>query len=224
MADYARVTLTDIQGYLTERVGNNTVFWPTAQLTEAINHAMRVWQCLTGEWTVTSGTVTMTGVHFYQLPSTEYAPHRVSQTVTGEALALTSLDELDMGFPDWDSTTTGTPLYYAHVGATRIAIHPSEPSGTLSLESFQVTPTLSAGGDFINVGDEILQKLLDYAHHYLTFKEGSSEMESTKGALEGLIEAAARRNQNLRFTNFYRSAGRARLNLAPTETLGIRGG
>lgn len=224
MANYARVTLTDIQGFLLERVGGNSAFWPTAQLTEAINHAMRVWQCLTGEWTVTSGVVTTSGVHFYQLPSTEYAPHRVSQAVSGDPLQLTSLNELDMGLPDWDSTTTGTALYYAHVGATRIAIHPAQASGNLSLESFQVTPTLSAGGDFIQVGDEELQALLAYAHHYLTFKEGSAEMEATQGALSAFIEAAARRNKALRFTNFYRSAGRAKINVAPTDTMGIRGG
>lgn len=223
MASYARVTLTDIQGFLLERVGGNSAFWPTAQLTEAINHALRVWQCLTGEWTTTQGTIAGTGVHFYSVPTTEYAPHRVSEAILGAPLVLTTVEELDLGFPEWDSTSTGTPLYYAHVGADMIAVHPAPSGITLSLESYQVTPTLSAGGDFIQVGDEILQKLLAYAHHYLTMKEGGGEFEATKGALEGLIEAAVHRNRALRFTNFYRGVGRVHLSQAPTETLGMRG-
>lgn len=223
MASYARVTLTEIQGFLAERVGNNTVFWPAAQATEAINHAMRVWQALTGEWSIHTATVTGTGNYFYDIPSTGYAPFRVSYG--GAALSLTSLEELDLAFPTWeDASSTGTPLYWAHVGATMLVVYPAPASGSISLEMYQDTPVLSAGGDFIQIDDGDLEKLLDYAHHVLTFKEGISEMESTKGALTGLIEAAARKNAALRKANFYRSVGRASLKVAPTSTLGVRGG
>jgi hypothetical protein len=185
---------------------------------------MRVWQALTGEWVITTSTIVCTGAHFYDVPSTEYAPYRVSHSFDGAPLTLTSIEELDLGFPGWDSTSTGTPLYWAPVGATGIAVHPAPLGGTISLESFQDTPVLVNAGDFIQVGDEELQKLLTYAHHYLTFKEGIAEIEATGGALTDLIEAAARRNAALRATNFYRSVGRGKLSIAPTDTLGIRGG
>lgn len=228
MADYARVTLTDIQGFLTERVGNNTVFWPTAQLTDAINHAIRVWQALTGEWSIHSSTVTCTGAHFYDehITGQDWAFFRITHSLDGRVLQMLSLEDLDLGFPGWDSSsTTGDPLYWAPLGSTRFAVHPAPTTGTFTLESYQSPPALVAGGDFIQIGDEELQKLIAYAHHYLTFKEGIAEMEATKGALEDLIEAAARRNAFIRFTNFYRSVGKGqKLHLAPTETLGMRGG
>lgn len=222
MANYARVTLTDIQGFLAERVGNNTVFWPAAQATEAINHALRVWQALTGEWSIHTITVAGNGLHIYDIPTTGYAPFRVSYG--GAPLSFTSIDELDFGSPDWESYVTGTPLYWGHVGATRFFVSPAPASGNMTLECFQDTPVLAAGGDFVQMDDSDLEKLLAYAHHVMTFKEGSSEIEATKDALTALIEAAARRNSALRDTNFYRSVGRASLSVAPTSTLGVRGG
>lgn len=221
MANYARVTLTQIQGFLAERVGNNTVFWPAAQTKEAINHAIRVWQALTGEWTETVN-IALSGTSIIPL-TTGYAPFRVLWN--GVALTPTSIEELDYGFPDWQDAT-GTPLMWAPVGATQVALYPRPTANSGQALCLKQSITLSAGGDFIQIGDEDLQKLLAYAHHYLTWKEGSSEMEATKGALMGLIEAAVRKNSQLRTTNFYRSymGGRGKKVLAPVEVLGVRSG
>lgn len=221
MANYARVTLTQIQGFLKERVGNNDVFWPTADATDAINHAIRIWQAMTGEWTA-SATLTRNGTAVIPL-SAGYAPFRVLWN--GTPLTETTVQDLDFGVPTWQNSL-GVPTMWANVGATQVALYPTPSTNSGTAIVLQADPVLAAGGDIIQVGDEELQKLLDYAHHYMTWKEGISEMEATKGALVGLIEAAGRRNAEIRRTNFYRShmGGKGKPIPAQVEALGVRGG
>ena len=45
-----RYTLASLKSRLQERVGNNTVFWTTDEVRDALNEGICFWQALTGEW------------------------------------------------------------------------------------------------------------------------------------------------------------------------------
>src|SRR5688572_15119501 len=94
--------------------GNNSVFWDTTEKTDAINHAIEVWQLLVGEWTI-SGTISSVTAGLYTTPSPVVVPLRVA-TLT-EALCVTSVEELDMGVPQWQNAFgTNGPEMWAPVG------------------------------------------------------------------------------------------------------------
>ncbi len=56
----------------------------------------------------------------------------------------------------------------------------------------------------LSAGEE--KVLLDYAQHYLSFKEGQGEMEGTSDLFANFITAAGEANARLRKTNFYRAS------------------
>ena len=200
---YQRITLAQLKARLTDRVGNNEVFWVGKEKQDAINEAICVWQALTGYWTEEFVFTPPVSGNWQDTPS-QVASIQSLRYNNGE-IPLTSLFELDFGSPGWEGTN-GSPAEWSPAGLTLMILRPGySGSGTVTVRGIKEAPTLENAGDYIDIGDEELDKLLGYAHHILSFKEGNPEFEATQGQLQEFIAAAAFRNARFAKSAFYKN-------------------
>lgn len=199
MPGYQRYNLAQLEVLAADRVGNIR-FWTIAEFKDALNEAISVWQAVTGYWTTSFPLSVTAGNAWYDLPKQITSVRRV--TFNGTPLSQISTPELDLGFGDWE-TTTGTPEFWAPEGINLLALYPTQ-AGTVVIEGTADAPWLSAPADFIDIGDDDLNAVLMYTHHYLSFKEGGQEFQATMGDLKSFMEQAAGRNSRLRAADFYR--------------------
>jgi hypothetical protein len=210
MAQFTQRSLTDLIEAAGETVGTNTVYWTADEKRDAINEAICMWQVMTGRWVA---RVPMnTAETFNRLPNDMISAQRVKilpkggnpQTVAGTVLVMTSLPELDLAAPGWESTV-GTPTMWAPIGINEIALYPRPTEEILLLiEGIKEAPRLFSDGDFIDLGDEDLTELVRYVHHYLTFKEAGAEFNASQEDVVALFEAAGQQNARLKMTAPYR--------------------
>lgn len=200
MANYALFTLFQLRDLLTARVGNNSVFWDSQEKTDAINEALNVWQLMVGEWTLGIGQV-VDGSTFYNVPTQIAAIQRI--LFGGVPLTMTSINELDMGNPGWQGVVDD-PEFWTLNGINLFGLSPQPSSGNITIEGLSETPILINDSDYVMLGDEQLNRILDYAEHYCAFKEGQGEFDSSQSGFNLFITAAAKRNGNLLSTALYR--------------------
>lgn len=203
MANYTLITLGELKARLSERVGNNVVFWGDTEKGDAINEAICVWQCLVGEWTDKFPIGITSGATWYAVPRQIVSVQRMLYGLT--PLTLGSLPEMDYGQVGWENDASGTPQIWMPSGLTEVAIWPPATTGTLTFEGITDAPRLISDGDLLQVGEEEVTPLLAYAHHYLSLKEGGAEFNSTLPNLVEFIEAASLRNSRLVPTALYRT-------------------
>ena len=230
MANYTLTTVADAVKRLGQRTdGQNTnVFWTEEEKLFALNEALRVWQCLTGQWGMQMILTIPSGVVFHSVPRQFASLLRVTRSLGQVALPdaplqLISLEELNTGFPDWQSTT-GTPLYWAPAGVNSFALYPY-PSAETRLNLFGYIDLLTVGlGDYINIGNEELTRVLDYGRHYLSFKEGMSSLQASSEALTRLAEAASFKNARIENTEMFKKwMGLEHDEHVGRESVGVRG-
>lgn len=119
-------------------------------------------------------------------------------------LYQTSLFELDTGEPGW-RRTYGVPRVWAPDGLDWFAAYPAPRGGGFDLEGYKEPPVLDKDRDAIEIEDAEVHRLIDYAHWYLSFKEGVKEgLDNTKDLMHNLMRAAALRNAWLRRSALYR--------------------
>lgn len=213
MAAYNRISLSQLVQRMTERLGDNAVFWQTPEKKYALNEAIRMWAVMTGQWTVRISLPAQAGQIFYDVPRQIVSVQRmkfVDSGVFGSTTTLmyqTSLAELDFGIPHWQEPTSfGTPQLWAPVGLNKVAIYPFTASsvGGLWFEGIALAPYM-IGNDNINIGDEEVNRILDYAHHYCAFKESGLEFDETQPLMENFAGACVQRNQRLLATGIFRN-------------------
>lgn len=206
---YTQVTLATIRGYLQARLGTaGTVFWRDAELNAIINETLRTFNALTGFWKGTvdicSGAGTTADHVWYTVPGTLTSSCRI--LFNGVPLMPTSVQDLDYGQPNWESERTDdggnvptTVKMWAPAGLNLIAIWPADGAGGNSLyaDGIVKTPVLSADTDYIDIGREELNQLLDEMQHIATFKEGGAEFQASIQLHQDFLKGAANRNSLL---------------------------
>jgi hypothetical protein len=228
MAVYTRTSLSDLSNRIMDRTDGCGVYWTSDERTWSLNEAIRVWQLLTGVW---SGqfSIPVTSGHYYDVPTQIIHVRRVLWN--GSDLSKTSDVELDYGSPGWGGVT-GTPEFWAPNGISKVIISPAPTSGNLTFSGMIEAPILTNPTDYIDMGEEELSRVLGYTQHYLSIKEGSTELESTNAPWQKFIEGAALKNRRLKSTNLYRAAQGKMLGeqqartvsgpTEPTQNLGVR--
>lgn len=206
---FQQITRAQFRAQLDERLGAaSAVFWTTTEKNLYIQETLRCWNMLTGYWrgrvnvTPTGTTATFP---WYALPSPMTSGMRV--TFNGKPLNVTSLDQLDNGRPNWEGeiTTTGgdvptTVDSWAPAGLALIAIWPADAAGgnDLMCDGILATPILTDDDDYIDIGEEDVDTLLDYCEHLCQFKEGGAEFQaSVETGYKSFLSAAATRNSML---------------------------
>ena len=111
---------------------------------------------------------------------------------------IDSLEELDTASPSWISTTPAPPAFLAAAGMI-IAVAPV-PDGVYSC-SFDLTPKMlvpTVESDYLQVGQEYIDIIIDYSTHLAHAKEGAEELQQSMNCYKNLINAATVSNDMLR--------------------------
>lgn len=197
MAGYQQYTLAQLQDLFYEQVGGNRAFFRTDEATRILQEAFRVFNCLTGFWRdrVSAG-LTVAGQHFYSVPAGMAYILRVE--VNQQPLHSSSLYDLDYGQPQWESESAAVgslPEAFAPAGVNLFAIWPASALGgeSLIVEGVVPAPVLTNVGN-VNLGQDELETILDYAGHAAQFKEGGQEFEASQLVFKEFLKQAGSRN------------------------------
>ena len=193
-------TLAQLDADLKSAAGDTDEYWVSAERQDALNEAIKVWQAMSGAWVVSFGVGVVSGEFAYDVPKQVTSVQRV--LYNGSPLTAISIQELDLGFPGWEGTS-GTPQFWAPLGLEFIVVYPVPTSGTLTLQGLQEVVEFTNASDIAKFGIEEETRILGYGLHYLSFKEGPPESQTTKGDYEAFVKAAAFRNARFRSSAAY---------------------
>lgn len=208
---YASTTRATLRARLQDHYTGDP-FWSATEANDAINEAMRQFNLYTGYWRGSVVATTTANSPFLSMGAT--LTYRTRVTRAGLALAKKSILEFYRGRRDWRTQTTATGgavpttvREWAPIGLNTIAIWPADAAGGLSItiEAVKITPVLTADGQFVDLGDEEQQILLDEALWILSFKRPSL-MAGLKAKHQEFLQACLARNDQLRASAFYRHA------------------
>jgi hypothetical protein len=118
--------------------------------------------------------------------------------VNDQQVPISSILDLDAGQSGWQNSS-GRPTVAAMAGMNLLALYPvpdSVYSITLEVARNAVLP--SADGDFLQVGREYIDPIIDLAQHLAAFKMGGSEFQDTLPLYERFMRGAAEYNGRLR--------------------------
>ena len=224
---HTTVTLADLKVGMTQR-WDGTPFWIEEEARLAINEALRLWNLLVGRWHARATLDVVGGQVAYALPTSLTFGARV-KVVGARPLTVTSTFELDHGRSQWrrETTATGgdvptTPVHWAPEGLLTIDLWPApaaSQSQGLIIDGVAATPVLQQDGDFVDLGEELHDPLLDFALHIAAFKEGGPRWVATREFFVTFLKLAAEENKLLKASRKYRTfAGLdRRRDLTPTR-------
>lgn len=208
---YTSVTLAELRVSMIQR-WDGSVFWTPEEARLAINEALRDWNLLVGRWHTNQPISTVAGLHEYSIATTLTYGTRV-QLATGAPLWPTSIVELDLARPSWRGETIASggvvpvrPFFWAPISLQQIVIWPATLGGVNDLlaEGIAMTPVLVDEADFVDMGQELLDPLLDYALHVVSFKEGGPRWRLTLEYYRTFLQLAAQENSLLKASKAYR--------------------
>lgn len=204
MSARTKYTLAQIQSRVYDRL-QQSPFWTTSEVTKFINEALRTWSCLTGYWKQRVTLSTLPTLPYYSLASFLTFGMRVE--FNGSPLIQSTVTNWDKGYPEWEGNP-GTPQEWAPVGISLIAIRPADAAGgnALVVDGCASAPVLVNPGDFIDIGAEELNSLLQYCQYLAAFKEGGQEFESSVALYQSFLKAAAVKNEKLLASAIFRRA------------------
>lgn len=201
---FTQTTLAQLRARMADR-WKGTPFWSEDDDKRGINVALRFWNLLTGQWRQQYPTPTVANQYFYTVPSSLTFGARV--TWNDRPLQPGSITGLNLGMPNWrrETTTTGgvvpdRPTVFAPAGLRSFVIWPADAASNnaLIVDGVRATPILSADGDFIDLGPEEEQPILEEAIHVMAFKIGGGLWRSTFTLHRRFLLAAADRNARLK--------------------------
>jgi len=199
---YTTINRGQFRDNLRNRLGN-AMFWVDAELNNAINESLRMWNLLTGAWCAKHSVTLTAGENWITLPSTITAATRADYM--GRSLRSTAVRDLDNGAPGWE-TMPGTPRYWAPAALNLIAVYPTntDTTNSLTIDGIRSTPVLSNDTDSVDLDPGTYDTLLDYARHILLLKLGGREFTESASARKALYEAAGRENARIQASAPYR--------------------
>lgn len=115
--------------------------------------------------------------------------------INGVPTNTTSLEELDSYNPSWQSTL-GHPNSIGVAGLDLIALSPvPDDRYSVLMDIVRSAPVPVVGADFIQIGRELEDTVLDYCVHLARFKQGGEMFSSTQPLLSNFYKTAKRYNQ-----------------------------
>jgi hypothetical protein len=202
---YTTTTLARLQLMMVQR-WDQVVFWTAEEARLALNEALREWNLLTGRWRTTVSLDVTAHVPEIALPAVMTYAMRVT-TAAGAPVIPSSILELDLAEPAWRQQTAPTPILWAPVSLTQIAIWPASATSVIAAlhcDGVLRTPELSAPTDLVDLGEEIIDVIVDMALHITAFKEAGDRWRATRPYFEAFLQAAADENALLKTNQAYR--------------------
>lgn len=207
---YQAHSLADLRVLLAAKY-DSTPFWTDEEARLALNEGLRLWNLLVAQWRTQLTLDTDANTYDYGLDASLL--YRTRVTWNGKPLRVTSLTGLDRARRAWMTETTVSggdvptrPVLWAPVSLYVIRIWPADAvaDNTLTLDGVSATPVLVADGDFLDLGDELLNNLLGYALHTVSFKRGKPGMDATMALFQAYLKAAAQQNGMITASKVYR--------------------
>lgn len=168
-----RVTLAQMQQDVYHRVEQNTLLYPSAEVTRAINSGVKSVNNHTGfyQQTVPLPSLSIAGRAIYEVPSPIFIPLNVR--FERKALDKSSLDSACYSTPNI-LTKRGTPRYWTPLGLRKFITSPVDPIGGRFMECTGICdpPPLVNPTDYFVLSDEFTLAVEDYAFLNLIVKEG----------------------------------------------------
>ena len=134
-------------------------------------------------------------------------PSLTNILLNGQVIPTGSLMEMDGYMASWQSTTGQDPQIVSMAGKNLVVVGPV-PNAVYSVTGDLVRsmPVPVIDADFLQVGSEVLDTVLDYAQHLACFKMGGSEFNSTLQLYQNFLRSCAGQNDRLRQCDFYKIA------------------
>jgi hypothetical protein len=209
---WTRHTLSSLRARLQERV-ETVPFWTPEEARLALTEGLAFWNLLTGTW---KARVTLDAAPasdpLLVLPTSLVFGARVAYQ--GQPLAPGSLAGLFRGRPTWWTETTASggdvptrPLLWAPVSLQLLAVWPAPAAfvaSAFTVDGVAATPQLLVDASAVDLEDGVLDVLLGYALHALTFKEGWARFVGTVGHLKAFLALAGEQNTQLTQSAAYR--------------------
>ncbi len=109
----------------------------------------------------------------------------------GVPLDFETFESMDMGADGWQADDS-TPTVWLPVGLTKVAINPAHNagSGTLDIDGLTSFVVPATDGTYPDIPHSDVERILDYAHHLATFKQGGQEFQTGLTMLQNFIQAA----------------------------------
>jgi hypothetical protein len=125
----------------------------------------------------------------------KYAPVITSARINGAHTFTDSIANLDSFMNSWQSTS-GTPIYIG-VEPNLIGLGPvPDVIGSIQLDVVRKAP-IGSGTDYVQIGREYIDPILDYAVHLACFKMGGIEFRSSFRQAQNFFDAALDYNRRL---------------------------
>jgi len=136
-------------------------------------------------------------------------PSLLTSDVDNITIGVGSVNDLDSYLPDWQQTI-GAPQFIGMSGRNMLCVGPTPDTPTSALNySIGATTVANAfiglDNDYLQIGRDQIDPVLDYAQHVASLKMGGAEFEGTGRLFENLITAAKKQNARLNAISFYRS-------------------
>ncbi len=129
-------------------------------------------------------------------------PFVFSSRIKGIPTSVDAVEQLDYYNPSWRAVTASP----SNIGLSgqNLVCYPSSSSSTIILSMLANANIPVLDGDFIQLGDEVLDVILDEAFATASFKQGGAEAQSAWELHGNIVKLAAQRNGKVRSMSIFR--------------------
>ncbi|HWE51401.1 MAG TPA: hypothetical protein VG273_16535 [Bryobacteraceae bacterium] len=197
--------LSAMQALCSQRLNeaSGAAYYPTAEITAAINEMYRFFVLLTLGLETTASWTPATGTTFFRMLtafSDWIAPLRITNAA-GQKVRPGRLEDLSSLDSAWVSSA-GSPTRYVALGVDLVGLYKQPAiSTTLKITYAKSPAALSGGTDVPLIPAEYHPKLVDGAIYRLRQVEGASEFAKTKPLMDGFLDAATAYGNYVRARN-----------------------
>lgn len=133
-------------------------------------------------------------------------PSVLEAQLNNNPIFTSSMFDLDTSRSNW-LNDRGQPDIIGFAGRNLfgLANTPDDIYG-LTLDLVRNIPVPAADGDYLQIGKDMLDTLLDYAQHIACFKMGGNDFNRTMPLYQNFIKAAGLQNARIRQASFYNDA------------------
>jgi hypothetical protein len=207
---YVATSWATIRARLADRY-EGKVWWSGDDARTAFNEGLRLFNLLVARWKRRETLATGANQYLYTTSASMLARQRI--TIAGRPLSPSSLEDFNNGRPTWRSETTASGgsvptviLLWAPVSLRTFYVWPADAVGgqTFTIDGVATTPTLTEDSDTLDLGEEQLTLLLDYALHALSFSQGATAFAASQALFRGFLAGCAEENGQIKSTQIYR--------------------
>lgn len=122
--------------------------------------------------------------------------------INGQEVAIQAVKSFDTFNPSWQNAAAAKPTDLSLASWNFLAVSPKPDAVgyNIALDVIRNAPLPVNAGDFIQLGREELDALVDYIEHLAMFKIGGSEFIETQSLYQNFQRLAAVYNENLKAT------------------------